>query len=167
MSQKCRRYSLKAKEAKQILEQATQKLHINLEAMVEAKANVETVETDFGEVLLIEGKPMFFKIGGEVSPTLLAKEILAQMPKVVVDMGAIPHVCNGADIMAPGIVRYEGEFNKDDFVLVIDVKHSKPLALGKILYNTETAKNTKKGVVVKNFHYVGDVVWNIIKTLAE
>ncbi len=167
MSQKYRRYSLKAKEAKQILAQASEKLHINLEDIVGAKANVETVETDFGEVLLIEGKPMLFKIGAEVSPTLLATEILAQVPKVVVDMGAIPHVCNGADIMAPGIVRYEGEFSKDDFVLVIDVKYSKPLAIGKALHNTETAKSTKKGVTVKNVHYVGDVVWNFIKTLPE
>jgi PUA-domain protein len=167
MSQKCRRYSLKTKEAKQILEQISEKLHLNLEDIIGAKANVETVETDFGEVLLIEGKPMLFKIGGEVSPTLLAKEILAKVPKVVVDMGAIPHVCNGADIMAPGIVRYEGEFQKDDFVLIIDVKHSKPLAIGKALYNAETAKSTKKGVVIKNIHYVSDAVWNFIKTLPE
>ncbi len=167
MSQKHRRYSLKTKEAKQILAQVSENLHITLEDIVGAKANVETVETDFGEVLLIEGKPMLFKIGAEVSPTLLAKEILAQVPKIVVDMGAIPHVCNGADIMAPGIVRYEGEFKKDDFVLIVDIKHGKPLALGKAMFDAEVAKSVKKGPAFKNVHYVGDEVWNVIKTLNE
>jgi PUA-domain protein len=167
MSQKHRRYSLKAKEAKQILAQVSEKLHINLEDIVGAKANVETVETKFGEVLLIEGKPMLFKTADVVSPTLLATDILSKIAKAVVDMGAVPHVCNGADIMAPGIVRYEGAFKKDDFVVIVDIKHGKPLALGKAMFDAEAAKSVKKGAAFKNVHYVGDEVWNFIKILAE
>ena len=167
MSQKHRRYSLKTKEAKQILKQASERLKINLETMGDAKANMETVETDFGRLLLIGGKPLLFESGGKVLPTLLANEIFTQLPKVVVDMGAIPHVCNGADIMAPGIVRFEGAFSKDDVVLVVDVKHGKPLAIGEILFEAESAKEAKKGAVVKNVHYVGDQIWNFAKTLAN
>jgi PUA domain protein len=167
MSQKHRRYSLRTKEAKQIITQASGKLKVNLETLFGAKANVETVEADFGQLLLIDGKPLLFKTGAAVLPTLLAKEILVHVPKVVVDMGAIPYVCNGADVMAPGIVRYEGEFIKGDIVLVLDEKHGKPLALGEILYASEEAKSVRQGVVVKNLHYVSDKIWNSAKPLAE
>jgi PUA domain protein len=167
MPQKHRRYALKTKEAKQILNQASERLKLSLEALGDAKASVETVETDFGRLLLMGGKPLLFESEGKLLPTLLADEIIAQLPRVVVDMGAIPHVCNGADIMAPGIVRFEGAFSKGDVVLVVDVKHGKPLAVGEILFDADSAKDVKKGAVVKNVHYVGDQIWNFAKTLTD
>jgi PUA domain protein len=167
MSQKHRRYSLKSKEAKQIITQASEKLKVNLEDIFGSKANVEVAEADSIQLLLISGKPLLFKVGDAVWPTLMADEILTQSPKVVVDMGAVRFVCNGADVMAPGIVRYEGEFSKGDVVRVVDEKHGKPLAIGEILYNTKEAKDTKQGAVVKNIHYVSDKIWNFAKTIVE
>jgi predicted RNA-binding protein (TIGR00451 family) len=76
-------------------------------------------------------------------------------------------VCNGADVMAPGIVRVEGEFDKGDLVLVVDEKHGKPLALGESLSDSANARNTKQGAVVKNIHFVSDKIWNFAKTFAE
>ncbi len=35
----------------------------DLEALYGAKANVEIVESDVGEIYLIEGKPILFKLG--------------------------------------------------------------------------------------------------------
>jgi PUA domain protein len=150
-----------------LLSKASEKLKINLASIVEAKANIEAVEADFGELLLINGKPLLFKTGENVFPTLFFKEISSRMPKVVVDMGAIPYVCNGADVMAPGIVRIEGEFSKGDLVLVVDEKHGKPLALGEILYDSDNAKSIKQGIVVKNIHFVSDKIWNFAKTFTE
>lgn len=167
MSQKHRRYSLKSKEAKQIITQASEKLKVNLEDVFGSKANVEVAEADAIQLLLISGKPLLFKVGDAVWPTLLANELLTQASKVVVDMGAVRFVCNGADVMAPGIVRYEGEFSKGDVVFVVDEKHGKPLAIGEILYGAEEVKSVKQGAVVKNVHYVSDKVWNFAKTIAE
>jgi PUA domain protein len=82
-------------------------------------------------------------------------------------MGAVPYVCNGADVMAPGIVRVEGDFSKGTIVLVVDEKHGKPLALGEILYDAENAKSVRQGVVVKNVHWVSDKIWNFAKALVE
>jgi len=160
-----RRYPLKAKEAKQIVEDASKKLRLDIEALFGSKANVEVVESDVGEIYLIDGKPVLFKAGDQILPTLLFSEFAAKAPKIVVDMGAIPYVCKGATVMAPGIVRIEGEFGKGDLVLVVDMKHGKALALGESLLDSGTARNTKKGPVVKNLHYVGDKVWDYIKTL--
>jgi PUA-domain protein len=167
MSIKNRRYSLKSKEAKQIVIQASEKLKINLETIFGSKTNVETVESEFGEVFLVEGKPVLFKSTESILPTLMATEILKLMPKAVVDMGAVRFVCNGADVMAPGIVRYEGEFNKNDVVLIVDMKYGKPLAIGEVLFGSEEAKAMKKGAVIKSKHYVSDKIWDFAKTLVE
>jgi PUA-domain protein len=166
MPTKQRRYPLKTKEAKQILEEASQKLRIDLDGLFGSKANVEVVESDVGEIYLIAGKPVLYKVLDNILPTLLFGEFIAKAPKIVVDMGAIPYVCKGATVMAPGIVRIDGEFGKGDIVVVVDMKHGKALALGESLVDADTAKTTKKGPVVKTLHYVSDKVWDYIKTLA-
>ena len=158
-----RRYPLKTKEAKHILDQANQTLKLSLDD----KATVEVVESDVGEIYLIEGKPLLFKAGDHVLPALLFTEFTSKAPKIVVDMGAIPYVCKGATVMAPGIVRVEGEFARGDLVLVVDMKHGKALAVGEALMDSATAKVTKKGPVVKTLHYVSDKIWDYIKTLNE
>ena len=158
---------MKTKEAKQIIEEASQKLKLNFEEVLDAKANVEVVESDVGLVYLISSKPVLFRLENKVLPTLLFTEFISRAPKVIVDMGAIPYVCKGATVMAPGIVRIEGEFGVGDLVLVADMKHGKALALGESLIDSATAQQTKKGPVVKTLHYVSDKIWDFIKTLTE
>jgi len=167
MTQKQRRYALKAKEAKQIVEQATLKLKLDFDALFGAKTNVEVAESDAAEIYLIGGKPLLFKAADKVIPTLLFSEFTAAAPKIVVDMGAVPYVCKGATVMAPGIVRVDGEFNAGDLVLVADVKFGKALAVGEALIDSAAAKGAKKGPVVKTLHFVGDKIWDCIKTLTE
>ncbi len=167
MSQKYRRYTLKSKESKQILMQASEKTKLNLDSMLGSKVGLEIVEGEFGELLLVDGKPTFFKLDGAVLPTLSAAEIIGHLPKAVVDMGAVRFVCNGADVMAPGIRRYEGKFNKGDLIVVVDEKHGKPLALGEALYSSDDANGVKQGPVIKSKHYVSDKVWDFAKTFAE
>jgi PUA domain protein len=164
---KQRRYALKTKEAKQILAAASANLKLDLEALFGSKAMVEIVESEVGLIYLIEGKPILFKADDKVLPTLHFAEYIAGAPKIVVDMGAVPYVCKGATVMAPGIVRIEGEFVKGDLVLVVDVKFGKALALGESLMDAETAKQTKKGPVVKTLHFVSDKIWDTTKTLTE
>jgi PUA-domain protein len=158
-----RRYPLKAKEAKQIIEQTNQTLKLSFDK----DATVEVVESDIGEIYLIGGKPLLFKFGNRVLPTLLFNEFTSKAPKIVVDMGAIPYVCKGATVMAPGIVRYEGEFVLGDLALIVDMKHGKALAIGEALMDSATARATKKGPVVKTLHFVSDKIWDYIKTLVE
>jgi PUA-domain protein len=166
MSTKHRRYALKTKQAKHLLNEVSERLKVNMEALFGSKANVEVVEADVGKLYLVNGKPLFFKVGEKLLPTLLFQDFASRSPKIVVDMGAVPYVCNGADVMAPGIVRVEGEFGKGDLVLVVDEKHGKPLAVGESLYDAEDAGNAKQGAVVKNVHFVSDKIWNFAKTLA-
>jgi PUA-domain protein len=167
MPTKHRRYALKSKQAKQLLKEVSKRLKVNMEALFGSKTNVEVVVADVGNIYLVNGKPLFFTVKKEVLPTLLFQDFIFHAPKIVVDMGAVPYVCNGADVMAPGIVRVEGEFGKGDLVLVVDEKHGKPLALGLSLNDAENVKKTKQGAVVKNVHFVSDKIWNFAKTLAD
>jgi PUA domain protein len=167
MPTKHRRYALKSKQAKQLLNEVSKRLKVNMEALFGSKTNVEVVVADVGNIYLVNGKPLFFTVKKEVLPTLLFQDFIFHAPKTVVDMGAVPYVCNGADVMAPGIVRVEGEFGKGDLVLVVDEKHGKPLALGLSLNDAENVKKTKQGAVVKNVHFVSDKIWNFAKTLAD
>ncbi len=165
MSKKVRRYFLKEKETKNFLEKILPKLNLNHEQLFRAKVKVEIVETEFAEIYLLNGKPLMAKAGENVFPTLVFSEFLALAPKIVVDMGAVPYICNGANVMAPGIVRFEGEFRKGDYVFVVDEKYGKPLAVGMAEYDLSDARNVKGGVVVRNLHFVGDKIWNFMKTL--
>jgi PUA domain protein len=167
MPNKQRRYPLKNKEAKQVLTEASANLKLNLEELFGSKATVEVVESEVGQIYLIEGKPILFKSENKILPTLCFAEYVARAPKIVVDMGAVPYVCKGATVMAPGIVRIEGEFGKGDLVVVVDIKHGKALGLGEALMDAETSRQTKKGPIVKTLHFVSDKIWNATKALTE
>jgi PUA-domain protein len=167
MPQKYRRSTLKSKETKQVLTLISKAMKVNLDNIVSPKANIEKIETDFGQLFLINGKPLFFETKKIVFPILTAQEILEQLPKVVVDMGAVRFVCNGADIMAPGIVRYKNDFSKGDLVVVVDERHEKPLALGEALYNYKEAKDTRSGAVISTIHFVNDKIWDLLKRIVD
>jgi len=165
MPEKFSRYFLKTKKAEAILGKASEELKVDLKKFSDAKSNVELIQTEFAEIYLINGKSSFARVQGSIFPTLTFGEYSALLPKVVINMGAVPHVCNGANIMAPGIVRFEGEFKEDEFILVLDEKYGKPIAIGKVIYDSEAARKAVHGIVVKNIHHVGDRVWNFIKSL--
>jgi len=74
-------------------------------------------------------------------------------------MGAVPNLCNGADLMAPGIVKITGDFQIGALIVVVDEKHSKAIALVKTLYSSKNLVEKKTGKAAKNIHYVGDRFW--------
>lgn len=129
------------------------------------KLPIELAEANEIKIFLAEGQVTFVKSKRGLFPALSAGALLSQLPKAIVDMGAIPHVCNGADIMAPGVVRLEGKFNKGDVVVVSDEDHQRPIAVAVALYSSEEAGSLESGRVFENIHYVGDRIWNVIRQL--
>lgn len=99
-----------------------------------------------------------------IVPFLGTEQILSAFPSVVVDMGAIKFVCNGAKIMRPGITEFDA-FTKGDFVTVKDEKFLKTLAIGRALEDSVVAFRNAKGYVLDNLHYVGDEFWETYKEI--
>jgi PUA-domain protein len=160
-----RRHFLKEKQATQLLLKFSQQLKKNPKQLFGTKTHVESIETQVGQIFLIDGKPQLASYEETLLPTLLSEEILNHLPKIVVNMGAVPHICNGADLMAPGVIQIEGRFQADEFLLIIDERHHKPLAIGKALFNSENTENLKRGRIAKNLHHVGDRLWKLLQQL--
>jgi len=163
MPQTFRRRFLKEKEATQLLVKFSQKLKTSSKQLFGTKIHVESADTQVGKIFLINGKPLLAFYEDIVLPTLISNDILNRLPKIVVNMGAVPHICNGADVMAPGVVQIEGKFQADEFILIIDERNRKPLVIGKALFNSKDMKKLKKGRIVRNLHYVGDKLWKLLK----
>ncbi len=165
MAEARRRRFLREKEAQHLTTEFSQKLKINIKQLLDIrKLRMEVSETPTAKIFFIDGKPLIAHLKDVMLPTLQFEKALQVLPKIIINMGAVPYVCNGADIMAPGIVKIEGNFNPNDYVLVIDERHRKPLAIATALTDSQTALSLRRGKIAKNIHYVGDSLWNELKT---
>lgn len=155
-----RRYRLRKDELKNLVQEARDKFG---EAVAEAiGGEVEVLEPESGiELIMGGGKTLFFRRNGELFPTLRIVDVIG-VRRVVVDMGAVPHVVNGADVMGPGVVSADPEINEGEVVVVVDERHGKSLAIGRALVSGGEMK-TPKGKAVKNVHHVGDKIWPLLE----
>jgi PUA domain protein len=141
---------------------------------------LERLSNDFGMAVPTDEEPMEEAEAGEVHVLFRGNQALAlivgeaivptvhglltfpaQKRHVTVDMGAVPYVYNGADIMAPGIVDADLGIQPGDFVWVRDEKNRRPLAVGRAIVDGPTMVRSEKGKAVESIHHVGDEVWRI------
>jgi len=163
MSEAKRRHFLSEREATQLLDQFSQKLSLDVKQLLGTKTKIEVAEIQTAKIFFVNNKPLLAILNDTLLPTLLFEEALHLLPKIVVNMGAVPHICNGADVMAPGVVRIEDEYKTNNYVIVVDERHGKPLALVIALTDSQTASKMQHGKIAKNIHYVGDNLWNQLK----
>jgi PUA domain protein len=163
MPEVLRRYSLRKREKKLLLQEISDKLKTDAEEVFGSKPQIEVIETARHNIFLVKGLPVLGKYKEDLFPTLAFKDFLPLLPKIIVNMGAVPHVCNGADIMAPGIVEIQGDFKENDLVIVLDERNRKTIAIARSIVGSDSAKTLKKGRIFKNLHHVGDDIWAIIK----
>ncbi len=164
MSGLSRRQFLREKEAVRLLDEFSRKLKVDVHDLTGVKKpGLESAEGPNVKVFYLEGKPFFSATKDGLIPTLFFEKALSLLPRITVNMGAVPFVCNGADVLAPGVVKIEGSFAVGDFVLVVDERHGKPLAVVSALVDSQAASGMKRGKVAGNLHYVGDALWNMLK----
>ena len=97
-------------------------------------------------------------------PFLSEINMLEKFPSVVVDMGAIRFMCNGANLMRPGITSFT-EFERDGIVCIAEESKHKFLAVGRAIVSSADAEIMEKGEIIKNLHYISDKFWEIGKTI--
>ncbi len=111
-------------------------------------------------LLLCNKKAIGFYYKDKLYPSL--KTILdynIKLPQIYLDLGAIPFITKGADLMRPGVKDLDN-FEKDTLIILKDATHKKELALGIAEYSSNEIKTMDKGKVVKTIHYIGDLIWN-------
>ncbi|HII40438.1 MAG TPA: RNA-binding protein [Thermoplasmata archaeon] len=131
-------------------------------AMPSDETPVDAAEAGELRLLIREEEAIAFVIEDSVAPTvrgLLA--FPAQTRFVTVDMGAVPFVYNGADVMAPGIVDADPAIRSGDLVWVRDEKFRRPLAVGRAIMDGPTMAREKRGKAVETLHHVGDDLWRL------
>jgi PUA domain protein len=125
---------------------------------------VKIVEIDEHSNLLLFPNLEAIKLDDLLLPFLKRNEILQDFPYVEVDQGAVPHICNGADVMRPGVIGW-GTFKRDDIIGIKESNYKKFIAVGIALIDQSDVERMKKGIVVKNFHFVGDKFWQAYKQI--
>jgi PUA domain protein len=128
---------------------------------------MEDEEVDLAEgpgydVLYVRGEIAALIVEGRPFPTV--RGLLRSPPAkryVTVDMGAVPYIYNGADVMAPGIVDADPTIQEGNLVWVRDVRNRRPLAIGRALMSGSEMKSADRGKAVKTIHHVGDALWRL------
>ncbi len=130
------------------------------------KCKVEIILTeDEDELYAVNEDLALWRSGEDYIPVLtLLLNNRVGLQTVVVDMGAVKFVTNGADIMRPGITNIESSIRKDDIVRIADVKNNRTLAVGKAMFDAEEMEKMEKGKVIKNIHTIQDSVWEFAKS---
>lgn len=156
---------IRIKKRKRMREKEIKQLSMDLKQLFTKDFSMEKDVVDIAEstdfnVIFVNGDILCLIYEGK--PFLTIKGLLAYKPEtksVTVDMGAVPYVTNGADVMGPGIVDVDSSVKEGDLVWVKDVKNGVPLAVGVALYDAIRIKSKEKGRAIKVIHNVGDKLW--------
>ncbi len=90
-------------------------------------------------------------------------EILRDLPTIIVDMGAVPHIVNGADVMRPGVREFRGKFKQGEILVVRDERNLKSLAITIALKDLDECISLKKGKIAENLHHANDKIWKFVQ----
>lgn len=154
---------MKEKDATRLITNFSKRYKLDIKQLLGSSINLEQADAQGINVFFLNGELLLAEVDKQLFPTLAFRQLFPHLPKIVVDMGAVPHVCNGADVMAPGVVRINGRFSEQDLILVVDERHETSLALAIALVDSMFIKAFTRKRVAKNVHYVGDKLWKTIK----
>ena len=85
------------------------------------------------------------------------------MPKLQVDAGAIKFVCNGSNIMCPGLTSegaYMDDVPEETVCAIYAEDKANALAIGVTTMSTKDIREINKDIGVENLHFLGDGLWD-------
>lgn len=121
---------------------------------------VDMAESSDFDLIFVKGD--ILGLVREGKPFLTIRGILKYRPDrraVTVDMGAVPFVTNGADVMGPGITDADPEIAEGDLVWIRDARNGAPLAVGVAMRTGADLASKQPGKAIKTIHFVGDKLW--------
>ena len=127
---------------------------------------LKVYEAEKNKFLLKAENFVAVRVDEHLVPFVGSEDLLRHFPFVTVDMKAVKFVCNGANIMRPGITTFQF-FQKDSIVVIKDESHFKALSVGIALESSADATPKNRGCIICNIHYVGDRVWEVYKEIRD
>ena len=156
-----KRKILSKKEKKLLLEDLIREYGDVIASFIEISTMLEEVTTDEGKLIAKSGKIWFFQSENQLLPSIyFLRESGFNLPEIVVDIGAIRFITNGADVMSPGVVLFSEEIRKGNLVVIKEEKANSIIGIGSSLINSEDFNKSKKGKVVKLLHHLKDKIWS-------
>jgi len=154
---------LRKKDVVRIRSKACEKYPRLCRHLGEGKGGFKLKGSDF-EVMVFNNIPALFRYDDEdaIYPTLVLIKIagIDSMHYAVVDEGAVKHLLNGANVMAPGITEVSG-FSKGEVVAVWNPSKETPLVIGEALMDSREIMKVRRGRAIKNLHHAGDEIWEL------
>ncbi|NOZ89266.1 MAG: DUF1947 domain-containing protein [Crenarchaeota archaeon] len=156
-----RRWQLSKKDRRRLLERLHQ-LYPAMELPREARIE-KLVEEDI-TLYLLDGRPWLIELEDKLIPHLawlLPDRYRGVLPYIVVDEGAVKPISRGADLMRPGVLRFEGDYGEGDIVVIVEPGRLLPLAVHEALLPRSEAERMEKGRITRSLHHVGDRFWKL------
>lgn len=151
---------LSNKENKKLADDLLNVLGEQAQTFFNKKDKLEKIKTDKGTFVVKDKEIWFFQWENQFLPSIhCLKGSKLLVHKVVVDVGAIKFVLNGADIMLPGIVHFDNLIEKGDFLVVSEEKADTIIAVGISLISHEDFRKIKKGKAVRVINHLKDEIW--------
>ena len=159
-----KRYFTSKHDSRDYIEKVQESCGLRLD--VPRSAQVELIQPDDDvKFLVVDGRYTFVEAAGSTFPFVGSKPLTALLPSVYIDDGAVKFILKGADLMRPGVVRYDEWGDKGKLVVIRDQSKERGLAIGRAEVSSTEMASLSKGVSVKNLHYAGDRVWESFKRI--
>ena len=158
-----KRWVQSRRDSSETIKEIESSLGLNLRLPKSAQA--QCVEPEDGVIFVSLGDLTFVEADGKYVPYLGSPEVLALFPSATVDEGAIRFLLNGADVMRPGIRKFDEWGEAGSVVVVKEEKRGRSIAVGLSTVPSSEARRMTKGSCLRNLHYVGDKFWNLHKTV--
>ena len=158
------RHYLKVKEIKNLQNELRSTFN---SVTFDKKTSFESGEYEGIKLFFLDNIPCFMIYKNKILFTIHGLNRYTPKEKyVVVDMGAVKFVTNGADVMAPGIVDADTNIAENDQVWICDVNNKKPLAVGIAIISGDQMVAENSGKAIITIHHVGDMLWSFgVKSL--
>ncbi len=150
-------------DSRELISEVERSTGIHLE--VPRSAQVEIIEPEEGsKFVIVDGRFTFVNADGSgYIPFVGSAETVGLFPSVTIDEGALKYIIKGADVMRPGISKYDDWGDAGKIVVVREDKKGRAAAIGRTAVRSSEMAELKKGNCVKNIHHAGDKFWDAHK----
>lgn len=149
------------KDKKQYQEQVAHMVE-GTDEIFHKKSDLKLYSNDQGDILVYDKQVAFIVLRDTIIPSIhFLRDHTSLLPKIVVDVGAIRFVANGADIMRPGIVQIDERIQADDIVEIVEEKNGATLGIGRARFPAAEMETKDGGKVVDNLHHLKDQWWSL------